>query len=109
MRNTKILTIALTICICSTVIISIFGIFASEKVYIGVFAAVALFSFGIILGMLEWYPQRVKVVYVDDSEKITVLEKDQTAPVKGVLLTQGHFTKLMNAKNYAIQNGFMWN
>lgn len=104
-----IVVVALSICICTTVLVSIFVIYAPEKLYIGICVVLGLSLLGGFLGILAWYPQRLKVLYIPDSEKQEFLEKGKVASFDGVLLTNGYFSKLLNARDYAIEHGFMWN
>jgi len=108
MEKNILFRIGLVICTCSTLLISVFVIFAPEKMTIGLIIVFVMCLIGGLLGLLSWY-QRKDLIFVPDSEKIESLEKGKIVPFDGFLLTSGHFNKLLKARDYAIKHGFMWN
>jgi len=58
----------------------------------------------IVIGCL---PVRSSVVYVPDSQRIELLDVNDTAPYKGVLLTEGYFFYLKECEGLAISNNLI--
>ena len=107
MEKNILLIIGLSVCVCITVVVSLFAIYAPEKINAALFASFILLICGCFLGVLVWYPKRIKVLYVPDSEKIEHLEKGQVSPSEGILITKLYFDKLLRARDYAVSHGFM--
>ena len=52
-------------------------------------------------------PVKSSVVYVPDSQRIELLDFNDPAPYKGILLTEGYFFRLKECEGLAIEYGLI--